>query len=406
MTGRPAVSSATSHYVSCRLTRTKLASVFSIRVIILFLVSLTAARAADIEVRHLDGTALIFVEGKFELSDIDRFQTKIAGVTPGKATVVFESKGGRLISGIRIGALIRAKKFNTLVPDGAECASACALAWLGGTRRLVGKDSLIGFHAAYVVKDAGPMESAPGNAILGAYLNQLGLSEKAILYITQAAPTSIQWMSLEEAAEHGITVSLLPSPHSAPKSQPNGAAVTEQAEGSLERRAIDFVHSLVKRWSGPNSELLPFLDHVYADHVLYNGKSTPRQAVLLSKRHLADRWTQRTYTIRPGSLSANCAGPGGTCRVKGIMSWKFENPKTKGSARGVANFEYSVINEGKALQITAETSSGGDKQPEQSNPLAKAGRNIQQLFGELSKLRPTSSTPAQTAVRPKAPTAR
>ena len=53
-------------------------------------------------------------------------------------------------------------------------------------------------------------ESGPGNAILGAYLSQLGLSEKAILYITHAAPTSMQWMGMEEAAEYGITVSKLP----------------------------------------------------------------------------------------------------------------------------------------------------------------------------------------------------
>ena len=50
----------------------------------------------------------------------------------------------------------------------------------------------------------GPVESGSGNAILGAYLNQLGLSEDAILYITKTAPTSIQWMSLEDANEHGI----------------------------------------------------------------------------------------------------------------------------------------------------------------------------------------------------------
>ena len=249
------------------------------------------------------------------------------------------------------------------------------------------------------------MESAPGNAILGAYLNQLGLSEKAILYITQASPTSIQWMSMEEAAEHGITVALLPSAHSIPKFQSNSAAAPEQGEGTPERRAIDFVVSLVKRWSGPNAELLPFLDHLYAEHVLYNGKSTPRAAVLLSKRQLADRWTQRTYTIRPGSLSATCAGPGGTCRVKGVMSWKFDNPKTKGSARGVANFEYSLINEGKALQITAEISSTNEKPAGQSSPLTTAGRNLQQLFGDLSKLRPTSP-PVQNAARPKASTAR
>ena len=365
----------------------------SIRVIILLLLALTAAEAADIEVKHLDnGSTLVAVEGNFELPDVETFRMKVASLSPARTTVAFRSKGGRLLAGIRIGTLIRTKKFATVVPDGAECASACALAWLGGTRRLLGKDSMVGFHSAYIQKDAGPAESGPGNAILGAYLNQLGLSEKAILYITQAAPTSMKWMSMEDAAEHGIAVTLLHS---------NDATITEYPQGSRERRAIDFVLSLVARWSGPNTELLPLLDALYPDKVLYNGKSTPRRAVLLSKRRLADRWTQRTYTIRPGSLSAACPGSGATCRVKGTMSWKFENPETKSSSHGVGSFEYSIVDDGEGFHVAAETSPAIDKPPVPLNPLKQAGRNLQRLLGKLSKLRP-SNPPAQTAVSPKA----
>src|SRR5262249_48631507 len=157
-----------------------------------------------------------------------------------------------------------------------------------------------------------------------AYLNQLGLSEDAILYITYAAPTSVHWMSLEEAAEYGITVAKLPP--TGGSSDASAAVSTERsqghAQGSPEQRALDFVQSLFERWSGPNAELLPVLDKLYTEKVLYHGKSTPRQSVLLSKRRFADRWTQRSYAIRPGSLSAACAA-GGTCRVKGTMSWKL-----------------------------------------------------------------------------------
>jgi len=54
-------------------------------------------------------------------------------------------------------------------------------------------------------------ESGPGNAVLGAYLDQIGLPEDAIVYITQASPSSMKWLSMEEAAQHGIDVELLPS---------------------------------------------------------------------------------------------------------------------------------------------------------------------------------------------------
>lgn len=356
----------------------------SICVFAVLLFAMTAARAADIEVMPLDnGSALIVIEGKFELGDVDTFRTKIESLSTAKATVAFLSKGGRLLAGIRIGALIRAKKFATIVPDGASCASACALAWLGGTKRFVGHDATIGFHAAYIVKSDGPIESGPGNAILGAYLNQLGLSEKAILYITQATPTSMQWMNLKDAAEHGIAVVPLPPAQSAGS---NAAGIATSLEGSPGRRATDFVRSLIARWSGPSTEVVPFLERVYADKVLYNGKSTSRQTVLLSKQRLADRWTERAYTIRAGSLSATCAGAGETCRVKGVMSWKYYDAKTMGRSRGVASFDYTVVMEGDAPRIVAETSSVHTSPLAAPSPLQKVRRDFRQLLAQVSKL--------------------
>ena len=102
---------------------------------------------------------------------------------------------------------------------------------------------------------------------------------------------------------------------------------------------------------------MPLLASLYAETVVYHGKSTPRQAVLLSKHRLADRWTERAYTIRPGSLSATCAKAGTTCRVKGVMSWKYYEPRHANRSRGVDNFEYRVVLAGEAPQIIAETRS-------------------------------------------------
>jgi hypothetical protein len=282
-----------------------------------------------------------------------------------------------------MGALIRAKKFATVVPDGASCASACALAWLGGIRRLVGQDSSVGFHAAFVFKSDVPTESGPGNAILGAYLNQLGLSEKAILYVTQAAPTTMQWMSLEDAAENGIAVTLLPPLDGA--ADANAAAGVEE-RSSPERRATEFVRRLVARSSGPGAEVLPFLEGLYAEKVVYNGKSTPREAVLLSKHRLVDRWTERVYTIKPGSLSATCGKTGETCRVKGVMTWQYSDDKTRRKSRGASSFEYGVVLAGDAPQIVAETNSVQPRAPASPNPFKQVKRDFQQLLARVSKL--------------------
>jgi hypothetical protein len=79
--------------------------------------------------------------------------------------------GGSLIAGLQIGETIRLKNFSTLVPEGAQCASSCALAWLGGTRRLMGSLAQVGFHAAYDGQTH--QVTSSGNALVGAYLNKM-----------------------------------------------------------------------------------------------------------------------------------------------------------------------------------------------------------------------------------------
>jgi hypothetical protein len=362
--------------------------------VIVSLFALKAAEAASIEVNHLDvGGSLVVIDGDIELGDIEQFRSKVA--TLSKATVAFRSDGGSLLAGIRIGMLIRVMDFGTVVPDGARCASACAVAWLGGARRFMGTGSKVGFHAAYVLKGRGTAESAPGNAVLGAYLYQLGLSEDAIVYVTQAGPASMKWLSTEEAGQYGIDVALLPPPESVQRSNLISPVVKEQPQGKLEQRATDFVRALALRWSGPNEDAVRSLDELYADKVRYHGKLMPRRAVVLDKQRFAERWPERNYTIRPGSISTTCIGASEACRIIGIMDRVLANAATKAKLRDVASFEYHLAPSGETLQIAAESSSL-DKHlepsgPDLSSPLKIVGRNLRRLLAQVSRLGQASS---------------
>src|SRR5580700_10893516 len=217
------------------------------------LVAPHAATAANIDVRQAGAAVpVVLVEGDLELGDIEGFRNKVA--TLSKATVAFRSDGGSLLAGIRIGMLIRVKNFTTIVPDAAQCASACAVAWLGGAHRFLGAGSKVGFHAAYVQKAGATTESGPGNAVLGAYLDQIGLPEDAIVYIAQAALSSMKWLSMEEAAQHGIDVDLLPARDAPTPSDPGAAANQEQPQTSLAGRATGLVLALAAHWSEQNAE--------------------------------------------------------------------------------------------------------------------------------------------------------
>jgi hypothetical protein len=371
--------------------------------IVIALLAPPAAEAANIEVKHLEAAAaLVMVEGDLELGDIEVFRSKVAALS--KATVAFRSDGGSLLAGIRIGMLIRVKNFTTVVPDAAQCASACAVAWLGGAHRFLGVGSKVGFHAAYVQKAGMTTESGPGNAVLGAYLDQIGLPEDAIVYITQAAPSSMKWLNMEEAAQHGIDVALLPPPDAAQPADPNAAASLEQPPSSLAGRATSLVLALAAHWSEPNAETLRALDDLYVDKVFYHGKITTRQAVLQEKRRFAERWPQRSYKIRPHSVTASCNAASEMCRVQGIMERELANPATNTKSQDVASFDYSVTRAGEGLKIAAETSSVSKltDPSDGSNPLTSVQRGLERLLAQVSRIRGAPASP-DGQIRPSAP---
>ncbi len=173
------------------------------------LLATTPALAATITLRPQtpDRPIVVMVEGPLVAVDEDQFAAKTAPLP--SAFVAFSSDGGSLVAGLRIGEAIRRKGFSTIVPDGRRCASACALAWLGGVERFIGTDGKISFHAAY--DPASDRASGVGRAGVGAYLTKIGLPYEAVIYITQAAPNEMTWLNMSDAAQRGIRVTLLSS---------------------------------------------------------------------------------------------------------------------------------------------------------------------------------------------------
>ena len=170
-----------------------------------------AANAADITIEpdpsRKDRT-LVLLKDRIEPKDGEKFKT-LAGHLTGAVLVAFASPGGKMLDAMQIGRMIRMKGWATSVPPGATCSSACALAWLGGTTRYMWQTARVGFHAAYNKKDDGAEISAPGNALVGAYLNELGLGPDAIYYITFTDPKSMKWLSAVDAAKLGISMQMM-----------------------------------------------------------------------------------------------------------------------------------------------------------------------------------------------------
>src|SRR5258707_564223 len=142
------------------------------------------ALSAEFRMSSLGTSAPDLIEVSGELIHGDETKFIEVAIKSADAIVVFHSAGGNLLAGIEIGKAIRLKGFSTLAPDNMYCASACALAWLAGRVRFMTDTARVGFHAVYTSEDGGTRISSAGNAITGAYLNQLGLPTSAIIYVT------------------------------------------------------------------------------------------------------------------------------------------------------------------------------------------------------------------------------
>src|SRR5687767_6716070 len=147
-------------------------SLFRIVALALYAGAFGVADAATIE--RISGSPIVItIEGDLEDGDQDEFVRQVLELDD--AVVVLNSDGGSVIAGVEIGRAIRLKNLTTLVPDGIRCTSACALAWLGGSPRVAAPKAEIGFHAAYELVDGVAVERGVANALVGAYLSQLGL---------------------------------------------------------------------------------------------------------------------------------------------------------------------------------------------------------------------------------------
>jgi hypothetical protein len=148
------------------------------------------------------GTRVISIEGEITYGDEKKFNDLTIGVE--QANVLLGSQGGSTVAAIRIGETIRLKGYGTIVFNGMDCNSSCALIWLAGTPRMLAQTGRVGFHASYTGGNGAERESGFGNAIVGRYLTLLNLPERAVFFATSASPNSLNYYDKTKVFSSGI----------------------------------------------------------------------------------------------------------------------------------------------------------------------------------------------------------
>lgn len=167
--------------------------------------------------RSLSGDCVVALQGfvsrdaSFKFDDVVKKAAANGCSMP--LMMLLESPGGSLIDGILLGREVRSQGLRTVARY--ECASACAMIFLGGVERvLAGSRARIGFHQAALVGEkvrrCDVSMASPEADQIGRYLRfVIPANEDRIFQIVmETSCNSIEWTYGQRALELGVATTL------------------------------------------------------------------------------------------------------------------------------------------------------------------------------------------------------
>lgn len=153
----------------------------------------------------------VLATGAVENLDVERLDNLLARLPKRPNTAVYlASSGGNLYEGMRLGSYFRERRIKTVVEGGRSCASACAIAFLGGTDnegnpwRSSSTDSSLGFHA---FRSVSPTDSDATQRIVAdilRYGKRVNAPIDLLIASFSTASSDIFWVSHSDICALGI----------------------------------------------------------------------------------------------------------------------------------------------------------------------------------------------------------
>jgi curved DNA-binding protein CbpA len=131
-------------------------------------------------------------------------------------------------------------------------------------------------------------------------------------------------------------------------------AVAQETADALKERAAGFVAARVTGWSSASNVNLASHASAYADEVVYNGSRKSKQAIVREKRRMLELWPERSYVVRPDSVTVRCLAS--VCTVGGLVDWQTRNAVRAMSVSGTSRFEFEVAFARGSFRILSESS--------------------------------------------------
>lgn len=159
------------------------------------------------------GQHRIFAEGTIDPGAPERLRAFVRDRGIKWAKVHFDSPGGSLVAGLRLGHLIRGLRFDTAVqskawdygdPPVALCASAAAYAFAGGIHRFYNEEAgALGVHQFHDGNrnqgDLGLAQQVSGDIV--SYLHEMGVDARVFSLAASTGSSDMIWLTGADAAQ-------------------------------------------------------------------------------------------------------------------------------------------------------------------------------------------------------------
>ncbi len=150
--------------------------------------------------------AVLILNGEIGLSGTRDFRDAL--LEEQVFTLVLNSPGGAILSALEIAAIARDKGIETVIPDGATCASACAFIFLAGQPRYAA--GRLGVHQFYAAQDGvelGSVTREETQDLAGTiikYLDSFETPSAVYIRMLGTPPDQMYWFSPGELLDEGI----------------------------------------------------------------------------------------------------------------------------------------------------------------------------------------------------------
>ncbi len=132
------------------------------------------------------------------------------------------------------------------------------------------------------------------------------------------------------------------------------AQESQAAQRVLQQLAQTFVSRYYWTSSSDGERSGARLSDLYAPVVNFYGQQRTVSDIMAEKTAYHQRWPNRRFIVKPGSIGVACDAGSGGCRVSGLVEFDFDGPAR--SARGISSFEFGVANITSAPRVVSEQS--------------------------------------------------